>query len=55
MLNMLRLLLIAGKEITANLIGNGVLALLRNADELQRLREDPGLIPASVEVLMRWV
>ena len=55
MLNMLRLLLIAGKETAANLIGNGVLALLRNADEFQRLRDDPGLIPAAVEELMRWV
>ena len=40
-LNMLRLLLSAGTETTANLIGNGVLALLRNPDQLQRLRDDP--------------
>ena len=54
MLNMLRLLLIAGHETTVNLIGNGVLALLRNPDELQRLRDDPGLIPSAVEELMRF-
>ena len=44
-LNMLRLLLSAGTETTANLIGNGILALLRNPDQLQRLRDDPGPDP----------
>ena len=53
-LNMLRLLLIAGNETTANLIGNGTLALLRNPEQLRRLRDDPGLIPAAVEELIRF-
>ena len=53
-LNMLRLLLGAGTETTANLIGNGVLALLRNPDQLQRLRKDPGLIPTAIEELLRF-
>ena len=54
MLNMLRLLLIGGNETTANLIGNGVLALIRNPAELARLRADPGLIPSAVEELQRF-
>ena len=53
-LNMLRLLLSAGIETSANLIGNGVLALLRNPDQIERLREDPTLIPAAVEEMLRY-
>ena len=54
MLNMLRLLLIAGNETTTNLIGNGVLALLHHPDQLQRLRDDPSLIPSAVDELLRF-
>ena len=53
-LNMLRLLLSAGTETTANLIGNGMLALLRHPEELQRLRDNPSMIPAAVEELLRF-
>lgn len=48
------LLLIAGHETTTNLIGNGLLALLREPDELQRLRDDMTLLPTAIEELLRY-
>ena len=47
-------LLIAGHETTVNLIGNGTLALLRHRDQLERLRDDPGLDRHAVEELLRF-
>jgi cytochrome P450 len=53
LVGMLALLLFAGHETTTNAIANGVLTLLRNPNQLQRLRHDPRLMSTAVEELLR--
>lgn len=44
----------AGHETTANLVGNGMLALIRNPGTYERFRADPDLLPAVLEEIIRY-
>jgi cytochrome P450 len=46
--------MVGGLETTTNLIGNGVLTLLRNPESMRRLQTDPSLIPSAVEEMLRY-
>lgn len=49
------LLLVAGHETTANMLGIGVYALLRHRDQLAALRASPELLDNAVEELLRYL
>ncbi|NUT91232.1 MAG: cytochrome P450 [Saccharothrix sp.] len=53
--NMGLLLLIAGHETTANMLGIGTLTLLNHPDQLETLKADPSLVDNTVEELMRYL
>ena len=48
------LFLNAGHEAVVNVVGNGLLALLRHPEQLARLRADPGLLRPAIEEMMRY-
>lgn len=50
----LLLLLVAGNETTRNMIGNGTLALLRNPEQMERLRNDRSLLESAVSEFLRY-
>jgi cytochrome P450 len=49
------LFVVAGQETTRNAISGGILALLRNPAERERLRRDRSLMPTAVEEILRYV
>ena len=52
--DMLMVLMIAGNETTTNLIGNGMLALLRHPGQMQLLRDEPGRIRDAINEMLRF-
>ncbi|GAC1349303.1 MAG: cytochrome P450 [Ktedonobacteraceae bacterium] len=46
--------MVGGQETTTNLIGNGLLSLLRHGEQLARLQADLSLVPSAVEELLRY-
>lgn len=48
------LIMVGGQETTTNLIGNGLLSLLRRPEQLAQLRDDPSIIQPAVEELLRY-
>ena len=48
------LLYAAGFETTSNLIGNGLRLLLAHPDQMQRLRDDPELLPSAILEMLRY-
>ncbi|MBW0118075.1 cytochrome P450 [Pseudonocardia abyssalis] len=53
LLGTLLILVVAGHETTVNLIGNGLLGLLRHPDQFARLRADPDLALPAVDEMLR--
>jgi cytochrome P450 len=47
-------LFLAGHETTTNLVGNGLLALLRHPEQMAKLRATPGLVENAIEELLRF-
>lgn len=48
------LLFFAGEETTVDTIGNGILALLRHPDQMEKLKREPAIIQTAVEELLRY-
>jgi cytochrome P450 family 142 subfamily A polypeptide 1 len=55
LLILLVVLMVAGNETTRNAISGGMELLIRNPGERRKLLDDPSLIPAAAEEMVRWV
>jgi len=51
---MIFLLMLAGHDTTANLIGSSAVALIEQPEQAERLRTEPSLMPSAVEELLRY-
>ena len=54
LISLCTLLMFAGQETTIDAIGNSVLTLLQHPEQLQLLKDNPGLLPGAVEELLRY-
>jgi cytochrome P450 PksS len=54
LISMIWLLIVAGHVTTVNLIGAGTLTLLEHPDRLRQLQQDPSVLPATIEELLRY-
>jgi cytochrome P450 len=55
LVELITIVLVGGNDTTSNQLGNFAFVLLTHPRQLQALRESPGLIPAAVEELMRFI
>ena len=46
--------MVGGQETTTNLIGNGLVSLLNNPDQLELLKNDASIVPSAIEELLRY-
>ncbi|MGW7530535.1 cytochrome P450 [Streptomyces sp. NPDC054783] len=54
LVGMVRLVLVAGHETSANQLGLSILSLLRHPDQLAEIKADPSLIRSAVEEMLRF-
>ncbi len=52
--NFFQLFIFAGNETTRTGISHGILALMQHPDQLERLRENPSLVPTAVDEILRY-